>query len=84
MTEYTKRDVLQSLLDTSKLCTDLFDEVEADTFRPNQVNIGRVGTLARALTALHEQMILEYALSGDASRDMLRGVQDQFRDPRRR
>ena len=84
MVTYDKRQVLQALLDTSKVCTDLFDEVEADTFKVTKELLQRTGLLAETLAALHRQMMMDYALSGQAADDFLRGIQDDLRRERGR
>jgi hypothetical protein len=78
VTTYDKRAALQALLDTSKVCTDLFDEVEADTFEVTQPLLQRLKLLADTLTALHQQMVLEYVLHGRAADDFLQQIRDDL------
>lgn len=66
-----KTEVLQALLDTQKLAGDLFDAVDSDTLRIDRRLINNLGVLVSALSALHRQMLLEYALSGAAGDDFL-------------
>jgi hypothetical protein len=75
-----KREVLQVLLDTSKLATDLFDIVDEGGAVITREMVARVKQLAGRLNALDESMTIEYALSGRAGRDMLSEVQDQLRE----
>lgn len=70
----TKQDILQGLLDTQALCLELFDAVDEDRLSIDRVLIGRLGGLVKALHALHQQMFLQYAMSGRAGDDMLADI----------
>lgn len=72
----SKTDMLQALLDTQKVAGDLFDAVDADTYRLDLETIQRVGDLASRLDALHRGMTYAYVLSGRAGRDLLNTLRE--------
>ena len=71
---YSKRDVLQTLLDTSKLATDLLDRVDAEQVVIDREMVMRVTNLTARLVAMRESFVAEYVLRGSAADDLLSDV----------
>ena len=74
MAEYTKADVLRTLLDTQQLCLDLFDSVEAEHLVIDRALIHRVGNLTRRIRAVHDSFVEQYLMSGRGGDDLLADV----------
>lgn len=83
-TQYTKADVLDVLLDTHRLAMEIFDAVDADSFKIDRVLLAKSKSLCDRLAIMHNSFVFEYATSGAAARDMLAGVQDDLRRERGR
>jgi hypothetical protein len=79
MPEYTKADILDALLDTHRLCMDLFDAVEAEYLVINQPLLIKMNQLIGRLDAAYRSFVQEYALSGRAADDFLANVRAELR-----
>ena len=70
----SKADILQSFLDVSKLCMELFDAVEGGSLVVDPRLLQRMAGVIRALSLAHQALVWEYANSGRAADDLLRRV----------
>lgn len=73
MTEPSKLDILQALLDAQRMLGEIFDVLEAGDGL-DQAQLVRFAGLIRALGTAHQALVWDYAMSGRAADELLAHV----------